>query len=275
MFAGSAGVRNTIVVLAKDGRSGGVRTTRYMRWLAEGRPHIFTMLNYISPNEELFGSGDANMWPFISDRVLSVAFAKMLREHKPLEVNLRKGSGHLLGYKSTALYTLPVYTEEPPTVHPETREPIATKSKTTGWLELETREGRDLALLMLAGRWGYLWWLTFSDEFHVTRKVLSAFPGDIERLTRSLMEPHHGSPLCDDAEIVGDLLRLSRVLQEELPKHMAWMVKAGVDVGRYDMLKVRHITDRGDYLLALLWGVADAYEAAGNLRDRMTFGNKD
>ena len=45
-------------------------------------------------------------------------------------------------------------------------------------------------------------------------------------------------------------------------------------VGRYNMLACRHITDEADRLLARLWGIEDAYEAAGNLRDRTIFGNK-
>ena len=54
------------------------------------------------------------------------------------------------------------------------------------------------------------------------------------------------------------------------------MKKAGVNVGRYNMLKLRYITDRADWLLAKAWGLdEEAFEAAGNLRDRMVFGNKE
>lgn len=77
-----------------------------------------------------------------------------------------------------------------------------------------------------------------------------------------------------DMELVS-LLDLSKRLQDEMPLHLAWMKKAGVDVGRYNMLKLRHITDRADWLLAKVWGIEDAFEAAGNLRDRMIFGNKE
>jgi hypothetical protein len=118
---------------------------------------------------------------------------------------------------------------------------------------------------MLAGRWGYLWWLIYSDEFHVTRSTLVAFPGDIERLCNR--------PPGDMELAI--LLDLSRTLQKEMPNHVAWKTNAGVQVGRYNMLKLRHITDRADWLLAKAWGVEDAFEAAGNLRDRMVFGNRE
>ena len=137
----------------------------------------------------------------------------------------------------------------------------------------ETEAAQELALVMLAGRWGYLWWLTFSDEFHVTRGTLSSFPGDVERLC-GLIDGATDAP-ASDVELVRDLLEMSRTLQEEMPRHLAWMVKAGVDVGRYDMFKVRQITDEADRILARLWGIEDAYEAAGNLRDRTIFRNRE
>ena len=274
LFAGSAGVRNTIIILSNTGTQRRIHTTRYMRWLAEGRPLLFARLEYTRPDKALFNCGATTMWPFISDKFLSGAFRELVSNQQPLKASFRKASGHSLGYKTTALYTLPVYIEEPPKVHPKTRNPMPTRSKTSGWLEFDTEEARDLALLMLAGRWGYLWWLTFSDEFHVTRRVLSAFPGDIGRLCGLLVGPSDGTR-PQDVERVRNLIDLSSTLQEEMPRNVAWMVKAGVDVGRYDMRKVRHITDRADLLLAQLWNIEDAFEAAGDLRDRTVFGNKE
>ena len=106
----------------------------------------------------------------------------------------------------------------------------------------------------------------YGDEFDVTRSTLAAFPGDIGGLAKR-------TP--GDMELV-ILLDLSRTLQDEMPEHLAWKLNAGVNVGRYNMLKLRHITDRADWLLARAWGLDEtAVEAAGNLRDRMVFGNKE
>jgi hypothetical protein len=134
-----------------------------------------------------------------------------------------------------------------------------------GYLTFPSPVHRDLALLMLAGRWGYLWWLIYSDEFDVTRSTLAAFPGDIERLAKR-------TPGDMELEI---LLELSRTLQREMPRHIAWKWNAGVQVGRYNLLECRHITDKADLLLARLWNIEDAYDAAGSWRDRMVFGNKE
>ncbi|MDE0605689.1 MAG: hypothetical protein OXH78_00860 [Acidimicrobiaceae bacterium] len=96
--------------------------------------------------------------------------------------------------------------------------------------------------------------------------TLAACPGDIERLAK--LAP-------GDMELKS-LLALSRTLQEEMPENLAWMKKVGVNVVRYNIVKLRHITDEADWLLAQLWGLTrEQYEAAGNLRDRMVFGNKE
>ncbi len=71
------------------------------------------------------------------------------------------------------------------------------------------------------------------------------------------------------------LFRLANDLDIELPRHLKWQTNAGVEVGRYDLRECHHITDEADWLLARCCGLSRAqYEAAGNLRDRMTFGQK-
>jgi len=53
------------------------------------------------------------------------------------------------------------------------------------------------------------------------------------------------------------------------PKNNQWLV------GSYNLHECRHLTDEADWLLADAWGLTRGqYEAAGNLRDRMTFGQK-
>ena len=160
---------------------------------------------------------------------------------------------------------LGVFVTLPPIIDAATGLPARTGSKRHQWFRFRDSVNRDLALLTLSGRWGYLWWLTYGDEFHVTRSTLEAFPGDIEQLAKR-------TP--GDMELV-TLLQLSSTLQEEMPEHVAWKLNAGVKVGRYNMMKLRYITDQADWLLAKAWGIEDAFEAAGNLRDRMVFGNKE
>ena len=105
----------------------------------------------------------------------------------------------------------------------------------------------------------FLWWLDLGDDFHVTKQVLKSFPSELESLSKR--DP---------------LLGLAQELGDEAPDHLFWVRKAGRKVGNYDLRKCRRITDEADWLLAQAWGFTrEQFDAAGNLRDRMTFKVKD
>ena len=263
LFAGSADVRNSILLGSRSAHRSELLCTRSNRWLAKNRERLFGSLEYETATESC--RNVLHQWPF-SDPAVSAAIDRMIVSSTPLSSSTANRSTLVeLGFKTVARYFLGVFVKTPPTVDPKTAQSVATKSKRYGYFYFDEVDHRDLTLMMLAGRWGYLWWMTFGDEFDVTRSTLAAFPGDIERLAKR-------TP--GDMELV-ILLELSRTLQDEMPKHLAWQTNAGVKVGRYNMLKLRYITDRADWLLAKAWGIEDAFEAAGNLRDRMVFGNKE
>ena len=255
LFSGSARVRNSIF-LGVRGSSAGLHTSSCRRWLTESRPSLFNSIEYVQPPSSLHTRSGKAVWPFVDSEAVAEAFGKLVTANNPLSNVIARGAAHSLAYKRVAQYMLGVSEEPPPTRG-------STTTQRYGYLTFSDAQHRDLALLMLAGRWGYLWWMTFSDEFDVTSGLLSAFPGDITRL------------LADASAAVRRLQALALELKEEMPKHLAWKWNAGVQVGRYNMLGCRHITDEADLLLAQLWGIEDAYEAAGNLRDRTIFGNRE
>ncbi len=268
LFAGSAKVRNTIIIAAKNGNSE-LYTSRCRRWFSKFREYLFNTQQYVVPSEALLQCGHTPQWPFVDEPSVVTAFQQMLKTQEAMEHSLQPAREHYLGWKKIGCYMLGAFIDPPPII---TNSGIKTVSPHNGQLFFGDPAQRDLAFLCIAGRWTYIWWLIYGDEFHVTRGVLAALPCDIERLATS----HH--PPCDMelANFVKRLLALADQLKEEMPKHLAWQKNAGIKVGRYNMLKLRHITDEADWLLAQAWGLTrEQYEAAGNLRDRMTFGNKD
>ena len=268
LFTG-ANPRNSIVVASKrtldSNHSCTIQTTRMNRWQSEARFTLFDALEYAMPVATLLITAPKTAWPFTDPAVCGALEATVVTSQKISDC-LTTQSKHGLSYKTTALYQLGISVDPPPTIDPSTGRNVAVGSDSLKELYFRSESARDIALMALAGRWGYLWWLTYSDEFNVTRGTLAAFPGDIERLANRT---------AGDMELV-ILLELSRTLQDEMPSHLAWMTKKGLQVGRYNMLKLRHITDRADWLLAKAWGLDEAaFEAAGNLRDRMIFGNRE
>lgn len=268
LFSGAAKVRNSIFI-AKLGRPLSIMATQCHRWLVAARPRLMNSLEYAPIPTGLSLGSQVPSWPFIGDSTIVRAFKRRLEEGTRLSHALSTHGHSLLGYKTTATNWLAVYVDEPPILNPITGELATTSSQRSGWLRFDSDQQRDLALVALAGRWGYLWWLTYGDEFDVTRSTLSAFPGDIERLSKR-------PP--GDMELVS-LLDLSREVIDRMPNSIDYHLRGSgsrrVNVGRYNMLKLRHLTDRADWILAKMWGIEDAFEAAGNLRDRMVFGNKE
>ncbi len=267
LFAGSANVRNTIIVAAKT-RLVGLYTSQCKRWPSAGRDHMFAMVEYTAPRSVLLQCGPRDQWPFIDCRVMSDTFAQLVDECAPLSDVMLGSSNSGLVYKVVAHYMLGVSEEPPPTVDDRTGQPAHPVGR-YGRLHFPSERHRDLALMVLTGRWAYLWWMMYGDEFHVTKSLLAAVPCDIERLATS---PPSDMELVS---LVNRLLDTAVALKLEMPQHLAWQLNAGLRVGRYNMLKLRHITDEADWLLAQAWGLTrEQYEAAGNLRDRMIFGNK-
>ncbi len=269
LFAGSANVRNTVVIASGEG-NGELNTSRCRRWSTSAREHLFATQQYVTPNALLLKCGNVPQWPFVDEKALVDAFASMAEDQARLGQAVVQGGVFALGYKKVARYMLGAFVDPPPIVSPTGVETI---SPHDAWLSFESSVQRDLALMVLTGRWAYVWWAIYGDEFHVTRGVLVALPCDIERLAAS-----HHAPCDMELEILVDqLLSLASNLKKQMPHHLQWHItEGGGRVGRYELSFLRHITDEADWLLAQAWGLTwEQYEAAGNLRDRMTFGNRE
>ncbi len=267
LFAGSADVRNIILVGSRRGNER-LAVTKCNRWLSEARDRLFDSLEYGQPKSSLYSWGSDAQWPLVDPGAMARAFVE-LSERQPLDAVLKSTSPYPLYFKKVARYFLSAYVDRPPIIDKGGKESF---SPHDGVLYFQAEQQRDISLVTLLGRWAYLWWLMYGDEFHVTRRTPAAFPGDIEGLVRHAERV--GNPAPGDMEFES-LLSLSRSLQSEMPKHLTWQVNAGIKVGRYNMAKLRHLTDRADWLLARAWGIEDSFEAAGLLRDRMIFGNKE
>ena len=273
LFSGSAKVRNSIAIGSRTGTRE-IFATQCHRWLVIARTHLMDNLSYTRLTDSLDAGCGVKVWPFSGSVVVDSAFASMLSTNKSIVSDTVADSNYALGFKTTATNWLAVFDVEPPTLDPTTRIPIETASNRSGWFYFDDETCRNLAVAVFSGRWGYLWWLLYGDEFHVTRGTLAAFPGDIKRLSSHALQS--GNPAAGDMKFES-LVHLSKSLLEGASNHLDFHLRGSGDkrvlVGRYDMSRLRHITDRADWLLAQAWGVEEAFGAAGNLRDRMIFGN--
>ncbi len=236
LFSGQAKVRSSIVLARSNSNKTELQTSSCRRWLKPMRTYVFDSIEYTSPSQSLFECTIAQQWPFLDDGTISRAFDHLTTNNQPLRHGtVNHVTNYQIAFKKVAYCMLNISEHPPPTIG-------NAKTQRYGYFYFTCEQERDLAITMFAGRWGYLWWLKFGDM-----------------------------------KLVFSPLDLSSNLQQAFgnPENLAWQVNAGVNVAHYNMLKVRHITDEADLLLARLWGIEYAYEAAGNWRDRMVFGNKE
>ena len=253
LFSPSAAVRNAIVIGSTNCSDlPFIRlTTGLQRWAALFRPTLFERFIYI-PSSRLIDIS-LNKWGMFGDPLITPGLETLHEKGKRIADSWTQ-SGSPLGFKGTALYQLSPYIDEPPVFDKNGYPSLQTRR---AWY-FKSDEERDIAFLITAGRWMFLWWLALGDDFNVTKQVLGSFPADLLSLSR-------------DARLIG----LARKLRDESPNHLFWVRKAGRQVGNYDLRKCRHITDAADWILAQAWGFTkEQFDAAGSLRDRMTYKSK-
>ncbi len=77
------------------------------------------------------------------------------------------------------------------------------------------------------------------DDFNVTAQVHKTFPVSIGAVT----------------DVRAELLVIAAELRAEQPKHPIVTLYAGKEMGNYDMLRCRHVTDRSDQLVLSALGL--------------------
>ena len=234
-------------------------------------PSVATTGRACPPSTSLLIGPNGLSWPFATNERVVDAFSSMNRNMTTLAAVLTRETEYCFGRKTTASNSLGVYEKELQSLDPITEQPTTTTWNTTRWLYFNTARERDLAFMALSGRWAYLWWLMYGDEYNVTATTLASLPCGIEDILRRTRD--------DDAteRVVARCEELAAILKSRMTDHVEYNLRGSrldrVLVGRYNLLPLRAITDEADLLLARLWDVEDAYSAAGNLRDRMVFGS--
>ena len=270
LFSGSAKVRNSIVVATPSVRRG-LFVTQCHRWFASSRANLMPGIEYVSPPDNLLSNQAGPCWPFATGPKVTSAFSKMKRVLGPVKGLIKKGGDFRVGVKTTASNSIGVYDAPPPSLDPTTKQPVMI-GDTTKWLHFNTSREADLVFLSFLGRWAYLWWLMYGDEYHVTAILSHDFPCGVDGVLGLASQDKSVE------KIVVRLEELAKNLKSGMANSVEYNLRgSGPDrvlVGRYNLMPFRQITDEADLLFARLWGVEDAYRSAGNLRDRMVFGGK-
>jgi hypothetical protein len=234
LFSAGVGVRSMIVVARRDGDPH-LATTELRRWREEARPTLFDLNRYCRV------PACAPHWPRLGIGDLGRLYEALVRSGKSIADVVKRRGQFEVGFKKTALYYITAYLDEPPAWKPDgTRFP-----QNVGTIAFDSEQHRDAAFLLLAGRLGFWWWSVNGDDFNVPAGSLTSFP-----ISPGQLEP-----------VAAELGALATRLREEQPKHPAVTRYAGKEIGNYDMLRCRHITDEADHLVLEALGLGDLWPA--------------
>jgi hypothetical protein len=221
LFSGDVRVRNCVFVLEKGTYDYPAQfyTTRIHRWFTESRENLFSKLNYSS-----FHFRD--VIPMFNSKELSDFFERI--DVKTLVEYESKHSKYILYFKQSAYNWIAVSKKPAPCYDGNGKAIPQTKVSSISFLNIETI---NHSLLFLNGKMSFSFWLTYGDEFDVTKDDLLSTKVPFDKLTP------------DDKSILEEL---ANEFSEELRNTIQYKLNAGKKVGTYNTSRLWHITDKSD-----------------------------
>ena len=240
LFSADVRLPNTIHIAALHRGVGDQFTTRFHRWNAEARPHLFPTLYYSRCTLPLW----KNRIPKLQDGLIHI-FEKNLSisgDNFAGASTSASPTQYVLYFKTLAYNWLAFSYVEPPCYDMENN-PIPQPA--IGQIFFPSEDERDLNFLILNSKLMYAFWVAVGDSFHVTKWTISNLP----ICTKGFPE-----------DVRKKLLILAPNLNSAMESALQYKVNAGKRSGNYNLAKCRHVTDEVDKILlehlglASLWG---------------------
>lgn len=236
LFSAGLGVRSTIVVGTRvPERGSAIRTSRLNRWVDDFRPHLFDTLRYTSLPDRLTKFG----WPRVQSDRMAVLLDRMVAADACIRDVTDPQGAAAVRFKTTALYYLSVFLEDPPSFELSGKPIPQTK---VGTLNIGNRHDASSVVSVLLSKLALIWWAATSDDFDVTGKGLCSTPVGPASL---------GCDAWDALALIGERI------QHELSNEVIYTKYAGKWMGNYDVKFVRHLTDEADRVILSALGLED------------------
>lgn len=236
LFAYDVRVRNTIHVGRKPRAVEPSRlnfTGRLHRWFEEERKYLFETL--------AFTPFSAKAWDGLVPKVhtpnlIQLFEGERARRTPTIESLTRRTGRDVLHFKKSAYNWLNFCRELPPCYDAKGAPIPHTKF---GSVAFATEEERNLAFLLLNGKWEFAYWYIIGDDFDVTIGMFEGLPAPLKRL----------SPVQRR-----ELLALADELETAMQNAISFKLNAGKRVGNFNLARCRHVTDRSDAIFAEAFG---------------------
>jgi len=237
LFSGDVRVRNCIFLLDnKKSKEKYFYTTRLHRWFSDARTQLLPKLNYT-----LFSFSD-NV-PMYNSDILRCFFEKS--KGKTLANYLARHTPHKLFFKQSAYNWIAANTEPAPCYDKSGK--VIPQSQVSDF-SIVDRFYLLCSLLLLNGKTFFSQWLSFGDEFHVTKDDLIKVKVPYKLLSK---------------EDKDTLLKLANEFLRRIDNTIQYKLNAGKNVGTYNTSKLWDITDKSDkiFLKYLCDNPGEVFEA--------------
>ena len=241
LFSFDTRVRNTIYMAKRSIETTPSRmTTRLHRWFDSERPFLFDNLNYCSFSPSLFGG----LVPKLGNARLIQGLETLLSggDYRLASDLSHSRTGFPLHFKQTAYNWLTFCVEQPPVFGPDGTALGQTGYSSSRFLD-ET--DRDLSLLLTNGLLIYTWWVAVGDDFHLTLKNFTSAPFGPKQLSKQQRKR---------------LLKAVPELAGAMSGNVVYKLNAGKNIGNYNLIKCRHITDEVDKTWLEALGLSNLWE---------------
>jgi len=237
LFSHDVRVRNTIHLGHKGRRGTKALSTRIHRWSEVARVSLFSTLDYAS-----FSWGAFNwMVPRFNRGAMITRLVELDSDRQnALEHRVARGATNYPIYFAPTAYNWITFTPSLPPSFGTDGLPLSTNDAKTIYAVSDAN--RKLLSLTLSGIMGFVYWSGLGDDFHVTKGQMTAFP----------LPPRVPDETARDA-----LHAIFDEFVEALPAVTNFKLNAGKRIGRYDIIKLRHITDRSDAIFKDWLGLTD------------------
>ena len=241
LFAYDVRVRNTIHVgrkVAPGERRRANYTGRLHRWFEQERPYLFETL--------AFTPFQPRAWDNMVPKAHTPAIVGLLETERAngtptVEALVRKSGRHVLHFKKSAYNWLNFCRDLPPCYDAGGRLIPHTKF---GTVPFANEHDRNLAFLLLNGKWEFANWYMIGDDFDVTIGMFEGLPAPFARLS---------------SEQRATALALAGDLETAMRNAVSFKLNAGKRVGNYNLARCRHVTDRSDRLFGEAFGWMNAW----------------
>lgn len=227
-------VRCVIHIAARSGQGAKAHTTKLHRWHNKMRDSLFNVLYYSKYSPDIWNG----LIPKIAGENLIRKFEeRRQRVGEGIEETMTKGpSNHCLHYNKTGGNWLAFGHKTPP-AYLENGE--KTEHPGFGTIYFANEAMRRIAMCLLNGKLGFLYWNATGDDFHVTRGFVRSLPFDLSAL--SDVDTRH-------------LLKIAGRLESELENSIRFQTMRRKKVGNFNLLLCRDVTDESDAIFSRAFG---------------------